>query len=417
MGAKNFGLETKQRKEVEFERFNRFDKNYCEFACDSSQTVIRIHLMNVSVRNLPLAILVVAGLLAAQDARSQTTTVSTSPVGYVQLACTGSSDSLYTIPFTQPAAYVGLVASVSGSTVTVSGTAGWTANQFVYSGSGSSTYFALLGAATTGTNPREGATYTVTANGTNTLTLSLNGDTISSSTNCTISVIPYWTLATVFPSSNELSVNPNGSFSKSTSTRLTNLNTQILIPSYSGTGINLSAASIYYYYNGAWRLYGDSSSNYHGDDVLVNNGYFVVRNSNTPTTSLTAMGTVVTGKVLVPLATEAAISQDNPVALVRPVDVPLNSTGLAGTSAFTTSTSTRLTNLSDQLLLYSDTTSGINKSAASIYYYYNGHWALYGDSSSNDHGTDVIPAGNGFVIRKVANGTGATAFWQDSPTY
>jgi uncharacterized protein (TIGR02597 family) len=99
------------------------------------------------------------------------------------------------------------------------------------------------------------------------------------------------------------------------------------------------------------------------------------------------------------------------------VDVALNDTGLAGSHAFTTSTSARLSNIADEVLVFSGTASAFNKSASSIYYYYQSHWALFGDTPSNDHGTDFIPAASGFVIRKAPTGNGATAFWQNSPTY
>ncbi len=38
----------------------------------------------------------------------------------------------------------------------------------------------------------------------------------------------------------------------------------------------------------------------------------------------------------------------------------------------------------------------------------NGAWRLVGDNPTVDHGTDVIKAGSGLVIRKAASGTGAT---------
>lgn len=367
--------------------------------------------MNVSVRSLPLLILVVAGLISAQESRAQTS-VATNPVGYVQLTCTAASDTIVAVPFTQSSAFVGTVAAVSGSTVTVSGTSVWTANQFVYSGSGSSTYYAQLGPYTSGTDPKDGSYYTVVSNGTNTLTLSLNGDNLSTvPVGSQISVIPYWTFGTVFPPSAS-----GTSFIASASPLVRQ--TQIFVPNYSGAGDFLAAASTYYFYNGAWRLVGDLASNSHNDDILIPDGYVTVRNPSASTV-LTAMGNVLTGNFMIPLATETSGPQDNAVAICRPVDTTLNNLGLITSGAFTPSSSPLVRQ--DQIFVVSNTETALFKAATATYYYYAGTsgtgWRLVGDLLTTDHGNDVIPAGTGFTIRKVATNNGATAFWQNPPTY
>jgi uncharacterized protein (TIGR02597 family) len=368
--------------------------------------------MNVSVRRFPLYILAAAGLITAHESRAQTTSVATNPVGYVQVTCTAASDTVVSVPFIQPAAYVGQIASVSGSTVTISGTSGWTANQFVYSGSGSSTYYAQMGPCSSGTNPKDGCYYTVVSNGANTLTLALNGDNISTvPVGSTISVIPYWTLGTVFPPSAS-----GTAFIASTSPVVRQ--TQIFLPNYSAAGDYLSTSATYFYYNGAWRLVGDLVTNSHNDDVLIPDGYVTVRNPSA-TTTLTTMGNVQTGNFMIPLDTLTSGPQDNAVGICRPVDTSLNNLGLISSGAFTPSTSPVVRN--DQIFLVSNTSAGLYKSATATYFYYMGTsgtgWRLVGDLITNDHGSDVIPAGTGFTIRKVATSGGATAFWQNPPTY
>ena len=118
------------------------------------------------------------------------------PTGFYRVACMGNSDTIVSIPFTQPEAAFALVESVAGSVVTVMGTPSWLVDQFVYvSGTQSNTYYVrLLSGA------KEGSYYPIVTNGTNSLTLSLDGDDLSSVTSGTrLSVIPYWTLATAFP--------------------------------------------------------------------------------------------------------------------------------------------------------------------------------------------------------------------------
>jgi uncharacterized protein (TIGR02597 family) len=269
-----------------------------------------------------------------------------------------------------------------------------------------------MGPFSSGTDPKDGSCYTVASNGTNTLTLELNGDDISSvPAGSTVTVYPYWTLATVFPPSAS-----GTSFIASTSPLFRQ--TQILVPNSSETGINLATAATYYFYNGAWRLVGDSVTNSHNDDIFIPDSYVTVRNP-AGTTTLVSMGNVQSGNFMVPLATEASGAQDNFVGICRPIDTSLNNLALATSGVFTSSTSSQ--DLEDQILLVSNTTATINKSASASYFYYTGTsgtgWRLFGDSITNDHGGDVIPAGTGFIIRKAATAGGTTEFWQNPPSY
>ncbi len=271
-----------------------------------------------------------------------------------------------------------------------------------------------MGPNASGTDPLDGSFYTIASNGSNSVTLDLNGDSISSVTpGSTVSIYPYWTLATVFPASE------SGTLFIASSSPLVR-QTQILVPDYSGTGDNLGTGATYFFYNNQWCLVGDSVSNSHNDDILIPDGYITIRNPATAsTTTLTTMGSVLTGNFMIPLATLTTGPQDNAVAICRPVDTTLNDLGLISSGAFTASTSALVRQ--DQIFLVSNTEAGLFKAATATYYYYAGTsgtgWRLVGDSISNDHGNDVIPAGTGFTIRKVATNNGATAFWQNPPSY
>ena len=349
-----------------------------------------------------------------------------SPAGFCELgAYDGSgnylgllanSDTLVSVPFSRSPAFVGTVQSVSSNVITVNGSPNWTANQFVYAaGTQTNTYYALIGASSSGpANPKEGCIYPVTANGAGTITLSLNGDTISAlPANAQISLIPYWTLAALFPSANT-----NVSFTPTTSTRT--FRTEVLIPDFSDPGINLATSKTYYFIssgtNVGWRLFGDAITTDHGNDILQPDLYFTVRNQNgAPTLPLVVSGNVPVSKLTVPLATLSTGPQDNPAAVIRPLDVSLNNCGLSpATGSFVATTSTR--NFQDELFLYSNAQVGFNKSASSVYFYMNSGWRLFGDAITNDHGSDLIPAGTAISIRK-ATAAGLTVFWTNTPTY
>ena len=109
--------------------------------------------------------------------------VVTDPVGYVNLTCSGSSDTILSVPVTRPSEFTGSVASVAGSTVTITGSTGWTANQWVYlSGTAQhSTYYALIGpnpVALAGTVSTGSGSQTITGVGTSFTTAVHVNDTL-----------------------------------------------------------------------------------------------------------------------------------------------------------------------------------------------------------------------------------------------
>ena len=306
------------------------------------------------MKKLSILLALSLALVGAVSAQSVSGTVSTDPVGYMSFTCSGSSDTFVSIPFNRPAAFVGTVSSVSGGVVTISGTPGFTTNQFVYSGSTQpNSYFALLTSGSS-TNPKDGSIYPISANDAQTVTLGLNGDSITNvPAGAQITIVPQWTLASAFPATDA-----GNSFTATTSLR--SIATSILIPDYSGTGINLAPSVAYYFYQGKWVQAGTDPSIDRGANVLPTHGYFVVRNPvNFPTTKFTVAGTVPMKRHMFPLATLAAGSQDNPVSLTRPVDVTLNNSGLIQSGAFTPTVSLR--SRADTLLVYDNSQTGINR--------------------------------------------------------
>ena len=351
----------------------------------------------------------VAILCSIAPALQAQTTATTDPVGFTTTSCLASSDTIIGLPVTRTAEYSGSIVSIAGNVITMSGSPGWTANQFVYAaGTQAKTYYVLLGANTSPTNPKEGSFYTITANSTNTLTVNLNGDDLSSvPANTQLTIIPYWTLGTVFPAA-------DSSVSFITTTQVFSRQTEILLPDTSSVGFNLPPPFTYFFYNGAWRLVGTDLAISRNDDVMSPGDYFTVRNKATAT-ALTSLGGVLMKKITNPLATSASSKQDNFVSLLRPVDVKLTDLGLITSGAFTATT--QLFNRKDELFTFDNSQTGINKGVAATYFYYSGAWRKVGQDITSDFGTDTIPLGSGFIIRKAVAAGGPTAFWVNDKTY
>jgi uncharacterized protein (TIGR02597 family) len=395
----------------------------------SSSIQLQIIKMKIhgALRFLALSAGLTLGFLSS-SVFAQTSVVSQS-VGFVTTSCLGNSDTFVSIPFTRPPEFTGAIQSAAGNIITVSGTPGWTSGQFVYAaGVQPKRFYALIGGGGA-SNPKEGHIYFVTANGSNTLTVDTTADNLTGITaNTQVLVIPYWTPATVFPAADA-----NISFTPTSSSA--SYQTQIRVPNYSASGINLPYSPVYFYSNNVdgtssnvgWRVVGDNTTD-HSDDPLLPDGYFVVRNTNgAPTRPLKGLGTVLSKKVAVPLVSSSSQNQDNAVSMIRPVDVALNATGLKDADGSFISSPPPLTSrtgeliIKDQLLLFDNTQVALNKLPFATYYYLSESsrspgWKLLGDALV-EHDTDLIPAGSAIVIRKARTASAQTKFWTNTPTY
>jgi uncharacterized protein (TIGR02597 family) len=349
-------------------------------------------------RSLLFSGLAAASLLLAPIANAQSAT--TEPVGFTTNSLLANSDSFISLPFIRPPAFVGGIQSAAGTTITVSGSP-WTANQFVYAaGTQPNRYYALIGPAAAA-NPKEGHTYPIIGNGTNTLTVDLGADSLTGiPMNAQLSVIPNWTLATAFPASDQ-----NVSFTPTTV--VGTYKTQIRVPDASASGIN-QPYTTYYFRNNAWHVIGDDVTD-RGDDPFMPDSYFVVRNENgAPTLPLVSLGGVLLKKLAVPLATSTTTAQDNPVSLLRPLDVALNATGLNATDGSFLN--------GDQLLVFNNAVAAFDKAPSAIYVQAagvtEGPWRRVGDTTT-DRGGEIIPSGTGFIIRKAIS-DGQPDFWTNN---
>jgi uncharacterized protein (TIGR02597 family) len=373
-------------------------------------------------------LLLAANAVLARPRSAQS--ITTDPVGFTTTTLLANSDTMISIPFTRPPEFTGVVESIAGNVIRVAGTTGWATNQFVYAvGTQPKTYFVLIGAGSAA-NPKEGHSYFITANGSNTLIVDTSTDPLDGiAPDTRVIVIPYWTPAALFPPGDA-----NISFTPTVST--SSYKTQILVPNNSVAGTNLPVTK-YFFSNNVdgtpnnvgWRVVGSSQTD-RGDDPLPLNGYLVVRNLNgSPTLSVKGIGVVLTKKLATPLRTLPGEFQDNAVSMTRPIDVTVDQTGLSpsdGSFVVTPPPSEdpeEKLSLTDQLLLFDNSVAGFDKSPSAIYYYGQGSgrqrpgWKLLGDTVGGYRGGDVIPAGSAMVLRKANTADGAAVFWTNPPTY
>ncbi len=324
--------------------------------------------------------------LSVQSASAQS-------VGYNYQPLAGQSDALLTVPFTQPSVASLVVSSVTGSGVTVSGglTGGAYANTFFVrftSGNGA------------------GLWSTITTNTTNSITFADTTILSSISAGDSFVIYPHETLGTTFPDS---LVNVSFEASPSAFSR----RTEVLIPNTTAIGINKPAAATYFYFNNEWRRVGAAPTAVFNDTVLPPQQYFVLRNGGSNPLKVLTSGQPDSVPVA-RLLTRSAQTNDIAAGAGYPVQLSLAQLELGGTPAFETSTS--VISRKDELLVFNNNTTGINKPASATYFYFNGAWRRVGASPATSFDNELLTPGSALLIRK-ASGTPGTFLWSQQAPY
>lgn len=324
-----------------------------------------------------------------------------------------NSDSFFAIPLQRPAVYSGTVVSVAGNTVNLSGTPNWTANQFAYAqGVQNSTFYCIIGSGS-----KKGAFYTVIANGSDSLTLEPNGESLADiAAGTPVNLIPYWTLSELLPASSGFPASP-------TFTPVA----EVVFIAVNSPGINLASDSQYFYYSGTaaggagWRRVGQSFTSKFDNIVIYPDTPVRIRNSTSAQAAFTVTGIVpIQGHRSIIGTITPSVPQDNYVAIATAADTTLIGTALHLSSAF--SGSPTFTPV-DELTLFDNAVSGFNKSPSSSYFYYTGTaaggpgWRRVGDSFINIYNTLPILAGSGFIIRKSPAFIPQDSVWAFTPAY
>ncbi len=287
----------------------------------------------------------------------------------------------------------------------MTGTPEWTGGRFVYTpGSQPNTYFVLISS-----GAAEGRSYLITGNGTATLSLDLEGDSLSSvQAGDALKIIPYWTLGTLFPAlATGVSFTPT--------TVIASPQTTVALFLRPTAGINPVPTRSFFFYSGAWRETGQNVAVSRDDQVVGFGSPMRVRNAG-PGGALSTAGAVVMQKVALPIATEAGTQHDNLLALPRPSALTLSASGLISSGAFLPSANAL--DRADLLMVTDQTAPGMNRAASAYYIYYNSGWRKLGQPLSADFGSDVIfdPA-KSVTIRTASSPEAVKRYWVNAAPY
>jgi len=379
--------------------------------------------MHIKTRILACACLGLTALMPRAEV------LTTDPIGLNKVTCLNNSDTIVGVPLRTFGSIRTTLAAppvVDGDSVTLTLSTG-----SLEPGALGNHYLKFID------GDREGRWYDIetaadngTPNTASTVTINLNGDSIGGVTiGDMVLIAEFWTLDTLFPPAGATTgwtETPVGSgnwvqnghaIRASLNTLGTGRRTEVLIPNYAAAGINLPPEGRYYIHNGIWKRSNSGNNNF-GLMRIYPDAH--IRISHPPSvdhpTVFRNQGEVEVFRASIPLSTLPDGSQDNYIALPRPIPLQLNQLNLLGTSAFMASTNTLGTGRRDEVLVFDNELKLRNKSPSARYYVHNGIWKL-SNGGNTDRGTDEIPAGAGIIIRKYQSGDGATVFWDNLPTY
>lgn len=327
-------------------------------------------------------------------------------VGHDSVVCAGGSDTVVSIPFHRPP---GFSSAVDGSPVVSATTATLSHKSERVLENGDLTtephYLQFAGG-----GARSGSVYPVLSHDAGSITIDLGGDNLTGVTDGDrFQVIPFWTLATLFPKDTQSTVH------ESTGKLAPTRKTRVLFFDDVSQGADLAPDRIYFLTSEGWFRSGRGFPA--ADDTVVPPGKaLVIRHlTGDASTPFVPRHLVFDGDHTTPLKTQIAASQDTATALVRPVPVKLSDLDLD--TDFSNSASTAAGSRSDELLLFDNVATGYNKQAATTYFKVAGKWHRDDGSTYPVADDDAIPSSTGILIRKAANGSGATLLWSNSPRY
>lgn len=336
------------------------------------------------------SILVAVGLAASGPALA--TTASSDPVGFVTVTVKANSDANIAVPLNRTAEFKGAVASVNTGTseITVSGTPGWTANQFSPLTTANKTYAVQFA-----TGSKEGMTGKITNNTTNSITVQLDsGDDLTGIVaGDQIDVMPYWTPGTLFSTTPPVGMVISG-FENA------------------GAGVNLGSSELYTHAgSNAWE--DDINGGPATHNILRFGASLVVRNPSGADFSLSLVGAVPMSQQRIRISTLVGnTDQDVSIGYMSPIPESLSSIGDPNVPVQNQSANALQfpAQVGDSIAGFDNSQTGINKGASEIYTWNGSAWEDDINGGVINYTVKLNP-GFGYIFRKKGTPNPTSVVW------
>ena len=355
----------------------------------------------------PPRLILSAGFAAAFAAGIGLAKDTVSPaVGFLRFDCLSGSDTPLSVPFQRPARWsgrLGAAPAVQGTgsvRVTLAGTPAFAAGELL---AARHLLFIRDSAGPVGRH------FLIIGHTASTIDLAASPGFIDGlAEGDLVSVVPGWTLATLFPPATQTTFHPSGG------PLATQRGSELLFYNNTGEGTGLAPSRRFFVTSSGWFEVGDYAA---ADEVAILPGQaFVVRHrEGAAATTFVPFDEVPPSTVSLPVAVSGNSAQESSMAPPRPVTSTLDQLGLAD-PVFTESASSALVDRKDELLVFDGVGAGINRGPSAVYFRSGGQW-LRDTAGFPVSGTTLLEPSEGLLIRKAPGTAPAVLWWNQLPVY
>lgn len=354
---------------------------------------------------IPPSLFFIALIATTMDARSVD---AYSPVvGFLRFDCAANSDTRVSVPFHPSPRWAGKLSVAPDDQgngivrLTFSGTPAFATGELT-----SAPHFLLCRDAA---GP-EGRHFPITAHTATTVDIEATlTDLTGLGQDGLVSVIPAWTIETLFPPATQTT------FHASTGNLASGRGSELLLFNDTTTGSSIAPSRRLFVTSSGWFEAGGTYAAAGTVTVAPGQAFLVRHPAGVVATSFVAMNQVYGGLVKLPVRVTQGKKQDTVIALPRPVAQTLDELDLG--SVFEDSTDLTPANRRDELHLFDNEMIGQNKSADAIYFRHNGSWVRDSDPSFPNADAESFEPAAGFLIRKASGANNAPLLWSNAPLY
>lgn len=340
------------------------------------------------------------GLLAGMPLLSPATTVSSDVVGYIKTTVKSQSDLNISVPFVKEIFLSSKISQVENGEILLSHTVG-----NIEAGK----YFIHL---TTGA--LAGQWFTIIDSTANTIEVYEDIETMGALAEDEFSILPFWTLDTLFPDGGNIPKSPDPFFPKA----------QLLTYNVNADGINISPSNAYIYYSGeqgplGWYDINNLSEFDKGATILHPGSYITIRNTENYDINITLAGVVQTNAFANLVKSSSSSRQDNLIPYPYPSAITLSESDLIENEIIRASPN--VFQPIDQLLIHNLSNTGYNNAPSTTMIYHDGSNGAEGWYDINDLGGGPI---NNYVIEPLSTliirrqtGDDELLVWKPTPPY
>lgn len=330
-------------------------------------------------------------------------------VGFLKFDCLAESDTVVSAPFHQTARWAGRVAAVPTSPSPGVVRISLKDNPSFATGELKNSPHHLYCRDTTGAH--RGRHFLIVEHGANTVDVSAGlSDLGSLAIDGLVSIIPAWTLNTLFPPASQTTLHA------STGSLASQRVSELLFFDATTVGSSLAPTRRFFVTGAAWFEVGSYSAA--GSTVIEPGQAFIIRHpAGVAATTFVPNQQVHGGLVALTLgATRDSIDRDIMVALPRPVPMTLDQLDF-GPGQFVESATVAIGDRKDQLLVFNNAQALRNRQPSDIYFRTGGQWVRDNGTTYPAAGGQTIEPSAGLMIRREGDAGTSTLVWVNAPTY